>query len=109
MVLYLDPTAIINKIKCYLTTNGGNFLEIQCGFYRYALLTDLLWLVLLKEHLPRIQEKLQRDCFEHYFERSSKLCNWSSTQVRLFLLTGEAGIVNVQDCGMHWYLSRILS
>ena len=28
-----------------------------------------------------------------------------STQVGLFLMTGEAGIVNVQSCGMHWYLN----
>ena len=45
LVLYLDTTAISNQIKYYLTTNRGNFLEMHNGFYRYALLADLLWLV----------------------------------------------------------------
>ena len=61
--------------------------------------------LLLKEHFPRTREKLERDCLEHHSERSLKLCDWSSTQIGLFLLTGEAGIVNVQGCVMHWYLS----
>ena len=64
-----------------------------------------LQILLLKEYLPRTQDKLERACLEHHCERSLKLCDWSSTQVSLFLLTGEAGIVNVQGCGMHWYLS----
>ena len=59
----------------------------------------------LEEHLPRTQEKLERGCLEHHCERSVKFCDWSSTQISLFLVTGEAGIVNVQGCGMHWYLS----
>ena len=37
--------------------------------------------LLLKEHLPRTQEKLERACLEHHCERSLKLCDWSSTQV----------------------------
>ena len=45
LVLYLDTTAISNQIKEHLTTNRGNFLEMLYGFYRYALLADLLWLV----------------------------------------------------------------
>ena len=45
LVLYLDTTAVKNQIKYYLTTSRGNFLDIQYSFYRYALLTDLLWLV----------------------------------------------------------------
>ena len=45
LVLYLDTTAISNQIKDNLTTNRGNFLEMLYGFYRYALLADLLWLV----------------------------------------------------------------
>ena len=60
---------------------------------------------LLKEHFPRTQEKLERGRLEHHCERSVKFCDWSSTQISLFLVTGEAGIVNVQGCGMHWYLS----
>ena len=44
MVLYLI-TAISNQIRYYLTINGGNFLKIQYGFYSYALLVNLLWLV----------------------------------------------------------------
>ena len=46
----------------------------------------------LKEHLPRTQEKLDSDCLEHRCERSLKFCDWSSTQVSLFLLTGVAEI-----------------
>ena len=61
--------------------------------------------LLLKEHLPRTQVKLERDCLEHYCERSFKFRDWSNTQVSLFLLTGKAGIVNIQGCGMRWYLS----
>ena len=59
----------------------------------------------LKKHLPRTQEKLERDCLDHHYERSLKFCDWSSTQVSLFLLTGEAEIVNVQGSIMHWHLS----
>ena len=65
--------------------------------------------LLLKKHLPRAQEKLERDCMEHYCERSLKLCGWSTTQVRLFLLRGEAGIVNAQGCGMSRYSSWLAS
>ena len=61
--------------------------------------------LLLKEHLPRTQKKLERDCSEHHCERSLRLCDWSSTQVSLFLLTEEARIVTVQGCSMLWYLS----
>ena len=39
---------------------------------------------LLKEHLPRTQEKLERDCLEHHCKGSLKFCDWSSTQVSLF-------------------------
>ena len=68
--------------------------------------TDMLCLqiycdLLLKEHLSRTQQNLKCVCLEHHFERSLKLCDWSSTEVSLFLLTGEAGIVNVEGCGMH--------
>ena len=42
LVLYLDATAIGKQIKYYLTTNKVNFLEMQYGFYRHALLADLL-------------------------------------------------------------------
>ena len=61
--------------------------------------------LLLKEHLPRTKKKLERDCSEHHCERSLRLCDWSSTQLSLFLLTGEPRIVTVQGCGMRWYLS----
>ena len=61
--------------------------------------------LLLKEHLLITQENLESDCLEHHCEKSLKFCEWSSAQVSLFLLKGESGIVNVQGCGMHWYLS----
>ena len=38
-------------------------------------------------HLPETQERLERYCLKHYCERSLKLCDWSSIQVSLFLLT----------------------
>ena len=99
-VLHLGTTAIGNHIKYYLTTNRGNFLEIQYGFYKCAL--QIYYGLFLKEDLPRTQKRFERDCLEHHCERSLKLSDdWSSTQVSLFLLTGEVGIVNVQGCGMH--------
>ena len=42
--------------------------------------------LLLKEHLPKTQEKLERDCLEDHCERYLKLCYCSSTQVSIFLL-----------------------
>ena len=60
--------------------------------------------LLLKEHLPRTQEKLEHDYLEHHSERSLKLCDSSSTQVTLFLLKREAGTVNVKGCGVCWHL-----
>ena len=63
----------------------------------------------LKEHLPKTQEKLARDCLEHHCEKSLKLCDWSSTQASLFLLKGEAGIMNIQGCDMQWFLSSLAS
>ena len=61
--------------------------------------------LLLKEHLLITQEKPERDCLEHHCEISFKLCNWSSTQVYLFLLTEEVGTRSTQGGGMHWYFS----
>ena len=55
--------------------------------------------LLLKEHLKETQERLERDCLEHPCKRSLKLCDSSSIQVILLLLTEGAGIVNVQSCG----------
>ena len=63
LVLYLGAIVISNQIKYYLTTNRGNFLEIKYVFYRYAL--QIYYGLLLKEHLPRTQERLKRDCLEH--------------------------------------------
>ena len=56
--------------------------------------------LLLKEHLRRTQEKLERDCLEHHCERSLKFCDWSRTQTSLFLLTGEAGWVFELTCSL---------
>ena len=63
------------------------FMSMLCLQIYYGLL--------LKEHLPRTQEKLERVCLEHHCERSLKLCDWSSTQVSFFLLKLEVVIVNV--------------
>ena len=40
----------------------------------------------------KTQEKLESDCLERHCERLLKFCDWSSTQVSLFLLTGVAEI-----------------
>ena len=56
--------------------------------------------LLLKQHLQRTQEKLERDCLEHHCERSLKFCDWSRTQTSLFLLTGEAGWVFELTCSL---------
>ena len=55
---------------------------------------QIYYSLLLKEHLPRTHKKLDRDCLERHFERSLMLRDCSSTQVSLFLLAGEVGIVN---------------
>ena len=102
MVLYLDTTAISNQIKYYLTTNRRYFLEMA---FTSMLCLQIYNGLLLKEHLPKTQERLDRDCLEHHFKKKLKLCDWSSTQVSLLLLIGEAGIVNLEGCSMHWYLS----
>ena len=89
MVLYLDTTAISNQVKYYLTANRGNFLEMLYGFHRYALLADLPWLV-----------------FDKAFTKNSRIARVELNCERsLKLSEGEAGIVNVEGCGMHWYLS----
>ena len=90
-------------ISVPLAINRGNFLEMQYGFYVYTL--QIYYGLLLKAYLSRTQERLERDCLEHYCERSFKLCNWSSFQVSLFLLTGGFIIMNFQGCGMYWYLT----
>ena len=76
MVLYLDTTAIGNQIKYYLTTRrefSGNVVWLLqvCFAYRF-----IYYGLLLKEHLPRTQEKLERDCLEHHCKRSLKLRDW---------------------------------
>ena len=52
---------------------------MQYRFYKYVL--QIYYGLLLKEHLPRTQERLERDCLEHHCERSLKFFDWSSTQV----------------------------
>ena len=71
-----DATAISNQIKYYLTANRGNFLEMHYGFYWYAL--QVCYDLLLKEHLPKNQKWLERDCLMHHCQRSLRLSNWSS-------------------------------
>ena len=87
------------------------------SFIRSFIHSDKVWLLQVcfacrftvaccwKRIQSRTQEKLQLDCLEHHCERSLRLCDWSSTQASLFLLTGQTGRVNLQGCGVHWYLS----
>ena len=59
------------------------------------MLADLLWPI---DERARTQEKLERDCLEHCWEKSIKQYG----QVLKFVFIGrEAEIVNVQGCGMH--------
>ena len=95
LVLYLDTIANSNQIKCFLTTNSVNFLEIQYDFYRYALLADLLWLA-----VERVFTQSSRKAGTWLFLASLStiiktlwIVNYSS---KFFSLTGEAGILNVQ-------------
>ena len=68
--------------RCSMTFIGMLCLQIYYGLYCG---------LLLKEHLPRAQKKLERDCLGHHCKRSLKLCDWSCTQVSFLLLTAEAG------------------
>ena len=86
------------------TAEGNSRLTSKAFFNNFSIIYGLP----LKEHLPKTQERLEQVCLEHHCERQLKLCDWSSTQASLFLLTGEAGIENVQGCGMHWYLNDLL-
>ena len=88
---------IQQQIEGFFGTCSMAFTGMLCLQIYYGLL--------LKEHLPRTQEKLEHDCLEHHCERSLKLPDWSSTQGSLCLLTEETGKVNVQRCVMYWYLS----
>ena len=102
VVLYLDTAAISNQIKYYLTTNRGNFLEMQCDFYRYALLADLLWLV-VEGAFTKNSGKAATWLFEALLWKIIKLLWLVKYSSNLFLLTGEAGIMNVQGFSMRWY------
>ena len=104
ILIQIDTTAISNQIKYYLTKDSGSFLEMQYGFYKYALLADLLWLVAQRAFTKNLT-KAGTCLFGASLWKSLKFCDWSSAQVSLFLLTGKAGIVNVRGWGMHWYLS----
>ena len=99
MVLYLDTTAISNQIKDHLTTNRRNFLEMLYGFYRYALLADLLWLV-VERAFTKNSRKAGMWLFGASLWKIIKAL-WLVKYSSLFLLTGEPGIVNFQGCGMY--------
>ena len=44
----------------------------------------LLWFVVGRTFVKNL--RLERDCLEHYCERSLKVCNWSSIQVIVVVL-----------------------
>ena len=79
---------------------------MQYGFYRFFL--QIYYGLMLKKYLPRTEKRLECDCLEDHCEGLLKLCDLSRIQVSFFLLTRGAGIVNVQDCGMHWWLTSQL-
>ena len=85
----------IQLLSVSMVFTGMLCLQIYCG-----------WLLKeFKKIYQKLKKSFKRDCLEHHCERSLKLCDWSSTQVSLSPLTGKAGIVNVQGCDMHLYLS----
>ena len=98
LVLYLDTTAISNQIKYYLTTNRDIFLDIQYSFYKND----------LRRSFTKNIRNSRTWLFGALLWKIIKALRLSSIQVSLFLLIGGAGIVNVQICGMHWYLNTIL-
>ena len=63
---------------------------MQYGFYRYALLADLLWLV-VERAFTKNSRKARTYLFGASLRKIIKAL-WSRTQVSLFLLTGEAKI-----------------
>ena len=103
LILYFDTTAISSQIKYYLTTNRRIFLEMQYGFCRYALLADLLWLA-----VERVFTKNSRKAGKWLFGASS----WKIIEVlwlvkclsKFVFLDKRSWKVNVQSCGLHWYL-----
>ena len=106
MVLHLDTTAISNQIKYCLTTNRGNFLEMQYGFYKYALLADLIWLV-----VERTFMKNSRKAGTWLFGaslwkiiKSLWLVKYSSKFVFIDRRSWNSQCPR-QGCGMHQYLS----
>ena len=80
---------------------------MQYGFYRYALLADLTWFA-SETALTKNSRKARTCLFGATLWQIIKVL-WLVKYLSLFLLTGEAGIVNVQGCGMHWYLSWLAS
>ena len=44
--------------------------------FSYSYVLQIYYGLILKEHLPRTQKNLERDCLEHHGERSIKLCEW---------------------------------
>ena len=99
MLLYLDVSAISDPIKYYSTTNRGIFRDMQYGFYRYALLADLLWLV-VERAFTKNSRKAGTCLFGASLWKIIKAL-WLVKYSCLFLLTGEPGIVNFQGCGMY--------
>ena len=56
--------------------------------------------LLLKEHLPRTQKKLERACLEQHCEGSLKFCCYSTTQTSLFLIERRSWN---NECLRLWY------
>ena len=80
----LTKAAISNQIKYYLTARrefSGDVVWLLQVCFTYRV---MYYGLLLKEHLPRTQEKLERDCLEHHCKRSLKLRDWSSTQIKWY-------------------------
>ena len=81
-VLYFNSIIISNQSKYYLAINRENFLQIQYGFCRHALLIHYhLWQLVIERACTKNSRKLMQVCF----------------------LTGGAEIMNAQ--GSDWYLT----
>ena len=110
LVLYLDIAAISNQIKYYLTTNRGSFLEMQCGFYRYALLADLIWFVVETGFTKNSRKAGTRLFGESLWKIITFL--WLVKYFSKFVFIDRRSWNSEwpgQNCAMHWYFSRLAS
>ena len=87
------------RIKYYLTSNRGSFLQMQYGFYRYALQIHCGFFCVIGRTFTKNSGKLKRGTwlFRASWMKVIKI-SWpyEIIQVSLFLLTGGPEIANTK-------------